>query len=319
MAPNMKQSSLSVFAPATIANLSCGFDVLGLALEGVGDYMHLELTDHPGVQIRKVSGMDLPLEAERNVAGVAALALLAQSDYTGGVAIEIDKRIKPGSGIGSSAASSAGAVWGLNRLLGSPFSPEQLVGFAMRGEELASGTAHADNVAPALFGGITLVRSTDPLDLARVHCPGALYACVLHPQIELKTSDARKILKTTIPLKLGIRQWGNVGGLITGLFTEDYGLISRSLEDCIIEPVRSLLIPGFQPMRDAALEAGALGFGISGSGPSVFALTRGPETARKVARALESVYAGFGIPFEVHLSGISREGVRALPEDLKET
>ena len=310
----MQPSRISVFAPATIANLSCGFDVLGLALEGVGDRMHLELTDTPGVQIRKVSGMDLPLEADRTVAGVAARALLEASEYRGGVAIEIEKRIKPGSGIGSSAASSAGAVWGLNQLLGAPFSPTQLVGFAMKGEELASGAAHADNVAPALMGGITLVRSTHPLDLARVHCPEALHTCVLHPQIELKTSDARKILKTHIPLQKGIRQWGNVGGLITGLFTEDFGLISRSLEDGIVEPVRSLLIPGFQPMRQAALEAGALGFGISGSGPSVFALTRGPEIAHRVARALDSVYAGIGIPYEIHVSGVSREGVHALPE-----
>ena len=308
----MQPSRISVFAPATIANLSCGFDILGLALEGIGDRMHLELTDTPGVQIRKVSGMELPLEADRNVAGVAARALLEASEYTGGVAIEIEKRIKPGSGIGSSAASSAGAVWGLNQLLGAPFSPAQLVGFAMKGEELASGAAHADNVAPALMGGITLVRSTDPLDLARVHCPRDLHACVLHPQIELKTSDARKILKTTIPLKLGIRQWGNVGGLITGLFTEDFGLISRSLEDGIVEPVRSLLIPGFDPLRRAALEAGALGFGISGSGPSVFALTRGRETAQEVARALDSVYAGIGVPYEIHVSGVSQEGVHAL-------
>jgi len=310
----MPPSCITVFAPATIANLSCGFDILGLALEGVGDRMHLELTDTPGVQIRKVRGMDLPLEASRNVAGVAAQALLEAAEYRGGVAIDIEKRIKPGSGIGSSAASSAGAVWGLNQLLGAPFPPARLVGFAMKGEELASGTAHADNVAPALMGGITLVRSTRPLDLARVHCPEALHTCVLHPQIELKTSDARKILKTHIPLQKGIRQWGNVGGLITGLFTEDYGLISRSLEDVIVEPVRSLLIPGFEPMRQAALEAGALGFGISGSGPSVFALTRGPETAQAVASALTSVYAGIGIPFEIHVSGVSREGVHALPE-----
>jgi homoserine kinase len=200
-------------------------------------------------------------------------------------------------------------------LLGAPFSTDRLVGFAMKGEELASGAAHADNVAPALMGGITLVRSTNPLDLARVHCPEALHTCVLHPQIELKTSEARKLLKTHITLQKGIRQWGNVGGLITGLFTEDYGLISRSLEDGIVEPVRSLLIPGFEPLRKAALEAGALGFGISGSGPSVFALTRGSEAARAVARALDVVYRGIGIPYEIHVSGVSREGVRALPEE----
>ena len=307
------QHQITVFAPATIANLSCGFDVLGLALEGVGDLMYLERTETPGVQIRKVSGMDLPLEADKNVAGVAAQALLAQSDYTGGVVMEITKRIKPGSGIGSSAASAAGAVWGLNQLLGSPFSPEQLVGFAMEGERLASGTAHADNVAPALYGGITLVRSTHPLDIARVHCPRDLHACILHPQIELKTADARKVLKTHITLEQGIRQWGNVGGLVAGLFTEDYGLISRSLEDGIIEPVRSLLIPGFDTLKQAALEAGALGFGISGSGPSVFALCQGQDAATKVGSALRDTYAAMGIPYEVHLSPVAQQGVHEFP------
>ncbi len=309
----MESNSISVFAPATIANLSCGFDVLGLALDGVGDIMRLELTPEPGVRITRITGIDLPLDAASNVAGVAAMALLELSDYKGGVDIEIEKRIKPGSGIGSSAASAAGAVWALNRLLGDPFRPEELVKFAMKGEELASGASHADNVAPALFGGITLVRAYDPLDIARVHCPSALHACVLHPQIELKTSDSRKVLKTSIPLQKGIRQWGNVGGLITGLFTEDYGLISRSLEDVIIEPVRSLLIPGFAEMREAALNAGALGFGISGSGPSVYALTRGRPAALEVSRALTEIYGAVDIPFDVHVCGINREGVREHP------
>lgn len=308
-------NELRVFAPATIANLSCGFDVLGLALEGVGDVMHLKRTDSPGVRILAVHGMDLPLEATQNVAGVAALALLEASGFSGGVEMVIEKRIKPGSGIGSSAASAAGAAWGLNALLGYPFENPDLVRFAMEGEHLASGTAHADNVAPAIYGGITLVRSTDPLDIARVHCPGELHACVLHPQVELKTSDARKILKTSIPMAKGIRQWGNVGGLVTGLFTEDYALISRSLEDCIIEPVRSLLIPGFDTMKQAALEAGALGFGISGSGPSVYALCRGNASARQVGNALKESYAPFDIPFELHLSPVGQRGVCLLEPD----
>lgn len=310
---------IRVLAPATIANLSCGFDVMGLALEGVGDTIRVERTEKPGVRIRKIRGMDLPLEADKNVAGVAVMALLESLENPCGIEMEIDKGIAPGSGIGSSAASSAGAVWAVNQLLGSPLSLTELTRFAMRGEALASGAEHADNVAPALFGGITLVRSTEPLDIARIHCPPELYACVLHPQIELKTSDSRKVLKTRISLKDGIRQWGNVGGLVTGLFTEDYGLISRSLEDGIIEPVRSLLIPGFRDMRTAALDAGALGFGISGSGPSVYALCRGAKNAEAVSETLAAVYDAVGLPYQIIRSGINREGVKPLPEAPRDT
>jgi len=305
----MQQTMLSVFCPATIANLSCGFDVLGLALEGIGDRMTVSLSEHAGVRITRITGVDLPLDAGKNVAGVAAMALLEASEYEGGVEIEIEKHILPGSGIGSSAASAAGAVWALNQLLGNPFSLPELVGFAVAGEALASGTPHADNVAPALYGGITLIRGYEPLDIARVHCPPLLHAVVLHPQIELKTSDSRSILKRNITLQQGIRQWGNVGGLITGLFTEDYGLISRSLEDVVIEPVRSLLIPGFAQMRESALKAGALGFGISGSGPSVFALCRGDKAARKTEEALNRSYESMGIPFKTFSSPVNRMGV----------
>jgi homoserine kinase len=306
----METSKITVFAPATIANLSCGFDVLGLALEGIGDRMTVSLIPEKGVRIAKITGADLPLEAEKNVAGVAALALLHAADYSGGVEIEIEKQILPGSGIGSSAASAAGAVWAINQLLNTPFEPCELVRFAAMGEALASGAAHADNVAPALYGGITLIRSYDPLDIARIHCPPRLYATLLHPQIELKTSDSRSILKRTISLEKGIRQWGNVGGLITGLFTEDYGLISRSLEDGIIEPLRSLLIPGFDDLREAALKAGALGFGISGSGPSVFALSEGKETALLTEQSLIHCYLSAGIPFKTYTSAINKQGVR---------
>ena len=306
----MDKTSISVFCPATIANLSCGFDVLGLTLEGVGDRMVVKLSERAGVRITRITGGDLPMEAEKNVAGVAAMSLLAASEYQGGVEIEIEKHILPGSGIGSSAASAAGAVWALNRLLGDPFSLPQLVSFAVAGEALASGTPHADNVAPALYGGITLIRGYDPLDIARVHCPPLLHAVVLHPQIELKTSDSRSILKKTITLRQGIRQWGNVGGLVTGLFTEDYGLISRSLEDVVIEPVRSLLIPGFAGMRESALKAGALGFGISGSGPSVFALCKGAGSTRQTEQALKERYDSMGIPFRTFASPVNKMGVR---------
>jgi homoserine kinase len=305
-------NEIKIFCPATIANVSCGFDVLGLALDTVGDEMTIRKVEKKGVRITKIIGQDLPLETHKNVAGVAALALLAETDTLFGFEIEIDKRIKPGSGIGSSAASAAGAVWALNELLGKPFNTTDLVRFAMEGERLATGVAHADNVAPALFGGFTLVRSYQPLDVIRIHTPDALFATVIHPQIEVKTSDAREILKTTVSLKDAIKQWGNVGGLISGLYTEDYDLIGRSLEDHIIEPIRSILIPAFDAVKLQSIKAGALGCGISGSGPSIFALSKGKETALKVAEAMKNAYDKVGIDYDIHVSKVNKEGIKTL-------
>ncbi|MFD1293924.1 homoserine kinase [Lutibacter holmesii] len=303
---------IKIFTPATIANVSCGFDILGLALDTVGDEMTIKKVSKKGVVITKIIGQDLPLETHKNVAGVAALALLAETESEFGFEIEIDKRIKPGSGIGSSAASSAGAVWAINELLGKPFEISDLVRFAMEGERLATGVAHADNVAPALFGGFTLVRSNEPLDVISIHTPSELYATVIHPQIEVKTSDAREILKTTVPLKDAIKQWGNVGGLISGLYTEDYNLISRSLEDHIIEPIRSILIPAFDAVKQSSIKAGALGCGISGSGPSIFALSKGEEKALEVANAMKSVYNKVGIDYDIHVSKVNKQGIKIL-------
>lgn len=303
---------IKVFCPATIANVSCGFDVLGLALDSVGDAMTVRKIPEKGIRISKIMGQDLPLEAEKNVAGVAGLALLAKSDYEGGFEIEIDKRIKPGSGIGSSAASSTGAVWAMNELLGKPFSKLELVEFAMQGEKLASDVAHADNVAPAIYGGFTLVRSYEPLDIIPIPTPSELYATVIHPQIEIKTSDSRKILKTTISMQQGIRQWGNLGGLIAGLFQNDYDLISRSLEDHIVEPIRSILIPAFDDIKANSLKAGALGSGISGSGPSIFALSKGETIAQQVAASMKETYQNIGIDFDIHISKVNSQGVKKI-------
>ena len=303
-----------IFCPATIANISCGFDVLGLALDSVGDEMILKKTETPGIRITKITGQQLPMETEQNVAGVAALALSRDCEFSGGLEIDIDKKIKPGSGIGSSAASAAGAAYGLNVLLGNPFTKQQLINYAMQGEKLASGVAHADNVAPALLGGFTLVRSYDPLDVIKLHTPGQLYASIIHPQIEVKTADSRKILKTRISLEDGIRQWGNVGGLVAGLYTEDYDLISRSLEDHIVEPIRSMLIPGYDRLKEAAGKAGALGVGISGSGPSVFALSKGSSRANEVAEAFREAYSSIQVPYEIHVSKINLEGVKILEQ-----
>ncbi|TRX22226.1 homoserine kinase [Flavobacterium franklandianum] len=305
-------NEIKIFCPATIANLSCGFDVLGLCLATAGDEMIIRKSDLKGVRITKIVGANLPLETENNVAGVAALAMLEEVETEFGFEIEIYKNIKAGSGIGSSAASSAGAVFGINELLGRPFTRKELVKFAMQGEKLASGNAHADNVAPCLLGGFTLVRCSNPLDIIKIDSPSELYATVVHPQIELKTSDARSVLKQTVSLKSAITQWGNVGGLVAGLYTNDYELIGRSLHDEIIEPVRSMLIPGFDLIKKTAYENGALGSGISGSGPSIFALSKGKETAEKIAQAMSKVYDEINLPYEIHVSKVNPDGVSIL-------
>jgi homoserine kinase len=323
-------NEIKIFCPATIANLSCGFDVLGTCLENVGDEMIIRKTAKKGVTITKIIGADLPLETEKNVAGVAALALLKSLKFIDnkfvpidievdididieiGFEIEIYKNIKAGSGIGSSAASAAGAVFGINELLGRPFSKKELVYFAMQGEVLASGSAHADNVAPCLLGGFTLVRGYNPLDVIRIESPTNLYATIIHPQIELKTSEMRAVLQPTVSLKSAITQWGNVGGIIAGLFTSDYELIGRSLEDVIVEPLRGKFIPKFEEIKQTALANGALGAGISGSGPSIFALSNGIENAQKVAKAMQEIYNKTDIEFEIHVCKINSEGVRTI-------
>ncbi|NBW71639.1 MAG: homoserine kinase [Flavobacteriia bacterium] len=305
-------NEIKIFCPATIANISCGFDVLGLCLETVGDEMIIRKSDVKGIKITKIVGEVLPLETSKNVAGVAALALLDAIDYKFGFEIEIYKNIKPGSGIGSSAASAAGAVFGINELLGKPFTRKELVEFAMKGEAIASGSEHADNVAPAILGGITLVRSSAPLDIIKIESPSELYATVIHPQIELKTSEMRAVLQPMIPLKSAILQWGNLGGLIAGFYTSDYELIGRSLHDEIVEPLRGPFIPKFDVIKKTALENGALGSGISGSGPSIFALSKGIETANRIAKAMFVVYEDMNIPFEIHVSKVNPEGVKII-------
>ena len=304
--------SVSLFAPASIANISCGFDVLGLCLDNVGDLMHIEKSNKPGFRITEIKGQDLPLETEKNVAGVAAQALLKAYNQPVGFELKIDKRIKAGSGIGSSAASAAGAVFAVNELLGAPYSRAELVQFAMAGEALASGAAHADNLAPVLLGGFTLVRCNATLDIIKLPTPRDLVATVIHPKIELKTIHSRAILKSDIPLQKGVAQWGNLGAFISALYTEDYELLSRSMQDEVIEPLRAMLIPKFNEVKQAALDSGALGSGISGSGPSIFALSRGRETAKKVGDAMKTFYDQIGLDYDVHLSPINQQGIKIL-------
>ena len=305
-------NEIKVFCPATIANLNCGFDVMGLCLEGIGDKMIIRKVASKGIRITKIIGAELPLETDKNVAGVAALAILKNLNIDYGFEIEIHKNIKAGSGIGSSAASAAGAVFGINELLGKPFSKQELVKFAMKGEAIASGCEHADNVAPCLLGGFTLVRGYNPLDVIRIDAPKELYAVVLHPYIEIKTADARAVLQPMVPLNDAITQCGNLGGLVAGLYTNDYELISRSLTDVIIEPSRKHLIPNFENVKFAAIQNGALGSGISGAGPSIFALCKGLEIANKVAFAMSESYQNTEIEFDIHISKINPEGVKVI-------
>ncbi|WP_445458464.1 homoserine kinase [Flavobacterium sp. HNIBRBA15423] len=305
-------TTIKIFCPATIANLNCGFDVMGLCLETIGDEMIFRKSAVKGIQITKITGANLPFEATKNVAGVAALALIENLDLDFGFEIEIHKKIKAGSGIGSSSASAAGAVFGINELLGNPFSRNQLVYFAMKGEAIASGSEHADNVAPCLLGGFTLIRGYNPLDVIKIDAPNELYAVVLHPHIEIKTADARAVLEPTIPFQNAITQWGNLGGLISGLYTNDYELISRSLQDVVIEPFRKHLIPNFDDVKNIAIQNGALGSGISGAGPSIFALCKGENTANKVASAMRETYLKTNISFDVYISKINDEGVKII-------
>ncbi len=305
-------NEIKIFSPATVANVSCGFDVLGFCLETVGDEMIIRKTKEKGVKITKIIGADLPFEAEKNVAGVAALAILKAANADFGVEIEIYKNIKPGSGVGSSSASASGTVFAINELLGSPFNKQQLTAFGMKGEAIASGAEHADNVAPGIFGGFTLVKEVNPLKVVQLPTPSKLYATIIHPQIEIKTSEARSILPKVIPLNKAIKQWANVGSLVSALYDCDYDLIADSLEDFIVEPHRSQLIPHFDEVKKAMLDAGALGGGISGSGPSVFSLCKGKEVAEKVASAIKKVYQPTGIVFDVYVSKINAEGIKII-------
>ncbi len=300
---------VTVLSPATVANIVCGFDVLGLALNAPCDKLVMRLLSEPVIRITNKDEYNLPTEPERNVFGGALLAMMKELKEEVGFEIDSTKMIMPGSGIGSSAASAAGAVVGANHLLGNPFTKQQLVNFATYGEQVASGSRHADNIAPCIYGGVTLIRSNDPLDIIPLNFP-PLYVTAIHPQIEVKTSDARQILKKQILLKDAVTQWANVAGLVAGFMREDYELIGRSLVDVLVEPVRSMLIPGFDEIKKRSKEAGALGGGISGSGPSVFMLSKDEATAKAVEKVMHEVYQKVGVDFHVYVTTVNSKGVQ---------
>lgn len=300
---------LTILAPGTVANMVCGFDVLGFALEDPCDEIDIALIPEKRIIIQPDPVYQLPTDPEKNVAGAALLAMLDAIEEPLGFDITIRKHIKPGSGIGSSAASAAGAVVAANHLLHHRFSKEELVQFAMFGEKVASGVKHADNIAPCIYGGITLIRSIFPLDVVALPAPN-LHVTIVHPQIEVRTADARAILKQNVLLKDAIKQWGNIAGLVAGIIQNDLPLIGRSLQDHIIEPVRSILIPGFDEIKQRSMAAGALGGGISGSGPSVFMLSADKATALAVEKEMQAVFTRIGIDHHTYVTTINPQGVK---------
>lgn len=303
---------IKIFVPATVANVSCGFDSLGFAVDAVGDEMTFTKTIEKGVKIINITGADLTYNVDENAASAVVKKILNEANATFGIALTIHKGFSPGSGLGSSAASAAGAAFGANQLLGDIFSKLELTKFAMFGEEVACGTPIADNVSAIIYGGFVLVRSYHPLEIVKLPVPKALRIVAIHPQIEIKTKEAREVLPKEIALKDAVTQWANVGGLISGLYTDNYTLISNSLVDVIVEPARKKLIPFFDDVKKNALKSGALGTGISGSGPTIFALCKGDTIAKEVYKNIEESYQNTGIDFEMFISKVNLEGIKII-------
>lgn len=306
-----------VFAPATVANMICGFDILGFAVNEPGDEVKMYRSEEKGVRIRSIEGDGgrLPIDPDRNTVSACVKMLLSDlgilSDI--GVEIELIKHMPIGSGLGSSSASTVAGLYAINSLLGNPLHKDELMPYCVEGERLACGHGHADNVAPALMGGITLVRGGSDLDIVKIPVPQDLYAGIVFPQVDVPTRDARQLIKEKVLLKDAVTQWGNIAGLVAGLFQSDYGLISRSMQDVIIEPSRAILIPEFYTMKEIALTHGALSFGISGSGPSVVAMSQGPEAAEVVTAKIQAHLSEKGIESFKYVSAVNVEGPKVLP------
>ncbi|MEO5909678.1 MAG: homoserine kinase [Pelobium sp.] len=302
--------SIKVFAPATVANVVCGFDILGFAVNEPGDELIMEMTSKPGVNIISIEGDEgkLPLDPTKNTVSASVISLLKKLEREEvGLNIKLKKKMPMGSGLGSSSASAVAGLFAANELLGKPLSKMELLPFAMEGEALACGHGHADNVAPALFGGFTLIKSYEPLEVIALPVP-KLYCALLYPHVDVPTRDARQIIRSKVLLKDAVTQWGNIAGLISSLYTKDYELLGRCMKDVIIEPIRSILIPEFDKMKEMAMGNGALGFGISGSGPTVFSLFKSPDQAKKSLQEMKQMLAKLGIESNIYLSEINENG-----------
>lgn len=306
--------SIRVFAPATVSNVGPGFDLLGFALNEPGDEVVLKINDSKKVKISNITGDKglLPYEVHKNTASVAVMSMLKSLNMDIGLELEIHKKMGLGSGLGSSAASAVASVFALNTLLDNPYDKKELLKFALDGEQIASQDIHADNTAPCLYGGFTLIRSYKPLDIINIPFPKNLYCTVIYPQVEIKTADARKMLGTEVPIKKSVEQMGNFGGLLVGIMQNDSELIKRSLKDIIVEPVRAKLIPGYYEIKNAALEAGALGCSISGSGPAIFTLAESKNHAGKISDSMKQASSKTGLKSITYISQINEKGPSVL-------
>ncbi|MCX8209971.1 MAG: homoserine kinase [Lewinella sp.] len=311
------QKEVRVFAPATVANVAIGYDILGFAISRPGDEIVARFNPElKGLKITAITGTGdkvLPYDVELNTAGVAAQRLLEHLGKSNvGIEMEVHKKMPFGSGLGSSAASAAGAVVAINELLGAPLSRESLLYFTVLGEVVADGSFHADNVAPCLVGGITLIRSNESLDIHHLPVPANLHVAVIHPELEILTKDARGVLSDTVPLNTAVLQMGGLASFIVALYTNDLPLLGRSLHDFIIEPQRKQLIKGFDDVKAVAMSRGALGCSISGAGPSMFALCDSGYLAQAVGQGMIEAFAAHGIESQLYVSPINQKGVVVL-------
>ena len=310
----MLNNSIRVRATASVANVSCGFDCIGYAITKPGDIVTLEQQEKPGLEI-SMSGIkyeSIPVDPENNTAGKAILSLLETLESNQGFKVHIEKGIPPGSGIGSSAASAAAAIVGLNELFNKPLNNSELLIHGMAGEVVASGGLHADNIAPALFGGIVLIRSYQPLDILKLPVPNNLFSTAVLPDLIVNTFDARRILPKLVPLKSAVEQAGNLAGFTLGLHKADFDLLGRSMVDLFAEPVRAKLIPGYKSVRQSAMDAGAIGCGISGSGPTIFALSNSIQRAEKIGVEMVNSFKNSGLKSTAYSTQIHRKSPEVL-------
>jgi len=308
-------SGLKVIAPASVSNLACGFDTLGMAVDIVSDEIIGRWSDSPGVRIIEIRGdkKDIPLSPEKNIAAITARALL---NYLGednrGLELKIHKHIPAGSGLGSSASSATAAAVLVNELLNNPLEKRELIPFALEGEVTASGSRHGDNVIPALIGGLILIRDIDTYDYHRIYTPPGLFMAILLPDVMIPTKNAREILRQDVPLQEMVHQSANLGSFIIGMHHGDLDLIGRSMRDQIIEPQRKHLIPYFEDVQNVALSLGALGCSISGAGPAIFALCQEKLLASEILKAMNEVYLRHGLEARTFIGRINHEGTMAV-------
>lgn len=306
-------NKIKVFAPASIANVSCGFDIFGFAVHELGDFVEVWFNNTGKLIIESITGADgLPTAPELNVTTVAAQALLDAVGEKRGISFNIKKTVKPGSGLGSSSSAAVAGAFAINELLGNPFTRKELLPFAGVGEQLASNQLHFDNVAPSLLGGFSVVRSNKEMDVLSITYPKDLWVVAAHPQVEIKTKEAKRMLGKTMSISNAVIQFGNVAGLVLGLTSNNYELISRSMVDMLAEPKRSKLIPLYNEAKKATLKAGAIGTNIAGSGPTIFSFCKGKESARKVMKAFKNVYALSNLNINYYLSQINPEGAKRI-------